>query len=194
MQYDSCADEQSGPGDAGVYAICDTTAGRCYVSASPHIAACLTAHLNTLSTDTHPCEALQAAWNADGASTFEFTVLELVDQRPQLRAREQHWLNILCPLGLYNSEHCPHQSRRGEPLDDGSTARPTDHTVTASVQINSATGEQRAITPDECRAVLQLRPRARNVRRRVLAKAYMREHAESRVVLQSILEDWEHAF
>jgi hypothetical protein len=191
MQYEPYADEQS---DAGVYAICDTTAGRCYVSSSPHIAACLTAHLNTLSTDTHPCEALQAAWNADGASTFEFTVLELVDQGARLGACEQRWLNILCPLGLYNSEHCRHHSRRRESLGGGATARPTDHAVTASVQINAATGKQRAITPDECRAVFQLRPRVRNVMRRVLAEAYMREHAESRVVLQSILEDWEQAF
>ncbi len=39
-----------------------------------------------------------------------------------------------------------------------------------------------------------LRRRLRNVMRRVLAEAYMREHAESRVVLQSILDDWEQAF
>lgn len=69
-----------------------------------------------------------------------------------------------------------------------------DHAVTASVQINAATGKQRAITTDECRAVVQLRPRVRDVMRRVLAEAYMREHAESRDVPQPILEDWEQAF
>jgi hypothetical protein len=188
MQYEPYAD---GQGDAGVYAICDTTVGRCYVGSSPNIAACLTAQLNTLSTDTNPCEALQAAWNADGESSFEFTVLELVDPGAQLHACEQHWLNILCPLGLYNSDHCRHLSRRVAPLGGRPTARPTDHAVTASVQINAATGKQRAITPEECRSVFQVRPRVRNVMRRVLAEAYMREHAESRVVLQSILEDWE---
>ena len=73
-------------------------------------------------------------------------------------------------------------------------ARPIDHAVTASVKINAATGKQRTITPNECRAAFQVRPRVRNVMRRVLAEAYMREHAESRVVLQSILEDWEQAF
>jgi group I intron endonuclease len=191
MQYEAYADGQS---DAGIYAICDTTAGRCYVGSSPNLAACLTAHLNTLSTDMHPCEALQAAWNADGESTFEFTVLELVDHGAQLHACEQHWLNTLCPLGLYNSEHCRHDSRRGEPLGGRLTPRPTDHATTASVQINAATGNQRVITSEECRAVFQARPRVRNVMRRVLAEAYMREHAESRVVLQSILEDWEQAF
>jgi hypothetical protein len=191
MQYEPYADGQS---DAGIYAICDTTAGRCYVGSSPHLAACLTAHLNTLSTDTHPCEALQAAWNADGEGTFEFTVLELVDHGAQLHACEQHWLNTLCPLGLYNSEHCRHDSGRVEPLGGRLTARPSDHATTASVQINAATGKQRVITPEECRAVFQARPRVRNVMRRVLAEAYMREHAESRVVLQSILEDWEQAF
>jgi group I intron endonuclease len=191
MQYEPHADGQS---DAGVYAICDTTAGRCYVGSSPNIAASLATHLNTLSTDTNPCEALQAAWNTDGASTFEFTVLELVDQDAQLQACEQHWLNILCPLGLYNNEHRRHDSRLGEPFRDRPMARPIDHAVTASVKINAATGKQRTITPNECRAAFQVRPRVRNVMRRVLAEAYMREHAESRVVLQSILEDWEQAF
>jgi hypothetical protein len=191
MRYESHADGQS---DAGVYAICDTTAGRCYVGSSPNIAACLTAHLNTLSTDTHPCEALQAAWNANGAGTFEFTVLELVDHGAQLRACEQHWLNTLCPLGLYNSDHRRHDGRRGEPLSGCLTPRPSDHAMTAYVHINAATGKQRVITPEECRVVFQSRPRVRNVMRRVLAEAYMREHAESRVVLQSILEDWEQAF
>ncbi len=190
MRHQTPADALSG---AGVYAIRNTLTGACYVGASANIAACLSARRRLLRTARRHCAALQAAWNADGAGAFECTVLELVAHRAQVPASVHYWRNTLCSLGLYNASHSRHSGRRA-PLHGGRVAagpRGHVHVETPAIHINAATGVQRLITQEACRVVFQSRPLVRNVLRRVLADAYLREHPESHAVMRSILEDWE---
>ncbi len=190
MQQASHVDAPSAP---GVYAIRKTQTGACYVGSSANIAEHLAMHVHLLSIGTHNCAALQAAWNADGEAAFEFTVLELVDEIAQLPACERYWLNTLCPLGLYNAGHDMHPDRLPEPRVDLVASAPSDpaHVKTTYIHVNAVIGAHRIITQEECREVFQSRPLVRNVLRRVLAEAYMRDHPESHEVMQSILEDWE---
>ena len=188
----ACADM---PGGAGVYAIRHQHTGRCYVGSSSHIADQLTAQVQALNAATHECAALQAAWDADGEAAFEFTVLELIEHLAQMPACERHWLHTLCPLGLYNAGHNGHSDYRIAHRDMRAAARPSDpvHLQTAYIHVNPFTGKQCNITQEECRTVFQSRPLVRNVLRRVLAEAYMREHPESGDVLRAIVEDWERS-
>jgi GIY-YIG catalytic domain len=181
------------PSEPGVYAIRNTRTGTCYVGSSANIATHVATHIHRLSVDTHDCAALQAAWNTDGEAAFEFTVLELVTHLAQLPACERYWVNTLCPLGLYNADHSLHPGRLPEVGGDLSAPPTGDpaHVKTPYIRVNAVIGVQRSITQEECRAVFQSRPLVRNVLRRVLAEAYMREHPESHEVMHSILEDWE---
>jgi hypothetical protein len=181
------------PSASGVYAVRHALTGTCYVGSSAHIAEHVATQIHLLSVEMHNCAALQAAWNADGAAAFEFTVLELVDHLAQLPACERYWVNTLCPLGLYNAGHDMHPVRLPELGGDPVASPPREpaHVTTTYIRVNAVNGAQRSITQEDCREVVQARPLVHNVLRRVLAKAYMREHAESHEVMQSILDDWE---
>jgi len=190
MRHTTPADALNG---AGVYAIRNMLTGASYVGACVNIAACLSARGHLLRAARRHCVALQAAWNADGTDTFEFAVLELVAHRAQVPASVRYWRNTLCSLGLYNASHSRHSGLRAPPHAESVAAEPRGpvHVETPAIHINGATGMQRFITQEACRVVFQSRPLVRNVLRRVLAEAYVREHPESHTVMQSILEDWE---
>ena len=188
MRHKTPADALNG---AGIYAIRNTLTGACYVGASINVAARMGAPWRLLRAARRHSAALQAAWKADGPGAFECTVLELVAHRAQLPTAVHFWRNALCSLGLYNTSHSGHSARRA-PLHSGPVAAERRvHAETPAIHVNAVTGMHRLITQEACRVVLQSRPLVSNVLRRVLAEAYLREHPESAVVMQSILEDWE---
>lgn len=188
MRHKTSADVLSG---AGIYAIRNTLTGACYVGASIDIAARMGAPWRLLRAARRHSAALQAAWNADGQGAFECTVLELVAHRAQLPAAVHFWRNTLCSLGLYNTSHSRHSARRAPLQGRRVAAERRVHVETPAIHVNAVTGMHRLITQEACRVVLQSRPLVSNVLCRVLAEAYLREHPESAVVMQSILEDWE---
>jgi hypothetical protein len=181
------------PYSPGIYVLRHTRTGMSYVGSSANIAKSYTRMVQMLSTGTHGCATLQAAWNADGATAFEGTVLELVEHVVQLPASERYWLNTLCPLGLYNANHSLHVARPPGPAGELVASPPGDraHVTTAHLHVNAMTGAHHVVTSDECRAVYLARPLVRNVLRQVHAEAYLHAHPDSQEVMRAILADWE---
>ena len=54
-------------------------------------------HLNMLRFNKHHSDYLQKAWNKYGESSFEFIILEEVDDINQMLVREQFWIDTLNP-------------------------------------------------------------------------------------------------
>jgi hypothetical protein len=190
MRQESSADIPNRP---GVYALRHRHTGTSYVGSAASVAEGVNRALQLLRTGEHGCAALQAAWNIDGAATFEYTVLELVQHVVQLPAAERYWLNTLCPLGLYNIDHHLHRARLSAITGarDSSSLDDQAHVTTSHLQVNAVTGVHRVVTAEECRTVYLARPLVRNVLRQVSAEAYLRAHPDSQDVMRSILEEWE---
>lgn len=77
----------------GVYGITLLLDGRVYSGSSVECEARLRHHRNDLRRGIHPNPYLQAAWNKYGENNFLFEVVEKVQDKIWLRAREQAWIN-----------------------------------------------------------------------------------------------------
>jgi group I intron endonuclease len=80
-------------GASGIYQIRNTATGKVYVGSAVHIGRRWSLHKRRLNAGKHHSQRLQNAWVKYGPEAFEFTVLEVVADTPQLLAREQHWLD-----------------------------------------------------------------------------------------------------
>ena len=78
---------------AGVYAILNISTGRRYIGSSVHIAGRWSDHLSRLKRGNHHCSDFQKDWTFFGPEGFGWQILEVVEDRSELIAAEQRWLN-----------------------------------------------------------------------------------------------------
>lgn len=88
----------------GIYAIENALTGCLYVGGTTKtFAERWKAHRNLLNKGAHYTTLLQEAWERDSADAFGFRVLEVVEDRTQVAARERYWMEELQPA--YNSSY-----------------------------------------------------------------------------------------
>lgn len=82
--------------DSGIYSIENKINGKTYIGSSVNLKRRLNCHLVLLSTNRHPNQKLQRAWNKYGSKNFVVDVLEYLQPTKEiLLAREQHWIELL---------------------------------------------------------------------------------------------------
>lgn len=89
----------------GIYLIRNTVSGRVYVGSSVDIPHRIRTHKALLKAGKQCSRTFQASWLKHGAASFEFSILELVENQSDLIAREQHWIDTLhatCPDRGFN--------------------------------------------------------------------------------------------
>lgn len=82
------------PGQPGVYAIRNLRTGAFYVGSTRDLRRRFAGHRGALRRGRHQTATLQAAWNEDGETAFEFTVLEELPQfvgHARLNDAEKLW-------------------------------------------------------------------------------------------------------
>lgn len=79
----------------GVYQIKNKLNNKIYVGSSVNIEQRIKAHQKALNTNSHNNHYLQNAWNKYGESNFEFSVLEIVEDRLKLREIEKNYIHKL---------------------------------------------------------------------------------------------------
>jgi group I intron endonuclease len=88
---------------SGIYTITQISTGRVYVGSAVNLAARWQHHRWCLRSGKHGNSRLQRAWNKHGADSFEFFVVEAVEDKALLRQREQVWLDAAFARGnCYN--------------------------------------------------------------------------------------------
>jgi group I intron endonuclease len=80
---------------SGVYHITHGASGKHYVGSSGDVTRGWRNHRRALERGSHHSRLLQSAWTTYGAHAFEFAVLEAVECREDLIAREQLWMETL---------------------------------------------------------------------------------------------------
>jgi hypothetical protein len=95
------------PRPMGVYRVHNTTNGKALIGTSRDLPSALNRHRAQLRIGGHPNRRLQAGWNASGADTFNFEVLDTLspsdqpdyDPTDDLQVLEKMWLQKLAPTG-----------------------------------------------------------------------------------------------
>jgi len=89
----------------GIYAVRCAAAGRVWVDASRNLGAAQTGLWFMLRNGSHINRALQEVWNAHGEGSFQFEILEKLDQdlapmaaADELKRRKKHWLAQLSAI------------------------------------------------------------------------------------------------
>jgi group I intron endonuclease len=85
----------------GIYVITNTINGNQYVGSAKDIYVRWRIHKSNLKYQIHHSTHLQRAWEKYGANAFTFAVIERVDDLSILIAREQHYIDTMCPV--YNT-------------------------------------------------------------------------------------------
>jgi len=85
------------PSDSGIYKITNTINGHLYVGSAVNLRNRHNQHFNGLKRKDHGNPHLQAAFNKYGESAFVFTVIEIVEHKENLIAREQFFIDALNP-------------------------------------------------------------------------------------------------
>jgi group I intron endonuclease len=93
---------------AGIYAIQNAIDRKIYIGQTINLERRRYLHFWQLRRGIHPNPHLQAAWNRDGRESFEFRILECI-QEGMLDIREQEWI----------SYHSSDQREKGYNLDSG---------------------------------------------------------------------------
>jgi group I intron endonuclease len=92
---------------SGIYVIRHTATNRLYVGSALSIKKRCNQHKRDLNANIHDNQRLQRAWSKYGSESFEFSVLEYVDDPSCLLQREQHWIDILTAAIKPNYNICP---------------------------------------------------------------------------------------
>lgn len=88
--------------NSGIYKITNKNNGKFYIGSSKHLDRRWWEHQNDLIKNEHINPKLQHAWNYHGKNSFEFTILEKVDET-KLFEREQFYLDMFKPSQIgYN--------------------------------------------------------------------------------------------
>lgn len=82
---------------SGIYQITNQVNGKRYIGSAVNLKRRWQEHLKTLRRGEHENEHLQHAYDKYGEESFEFSVLECVDDTSQPILREQHYLDTLKP-------------------------------------------------------------------------------------------------
>ena len=90
--------------NSGVYIIHNNKNGKIYIGSTVDIRKRWRTHKSLLCRDKHSNTHLQSAWNLYGEASFEFGVLEYLDDPEELHLAEQFWMDIYRLEGkaLYN--------------------------------------------------------------------------------------------
>lgn len=83
---------------SGIYKIVNKANGKCYIGSAVHIATRWSGHKSRLSKGTHHSPKLQNAWGKYGSDSFVFEVVELVENKLDLIAAEQRWIDFVKPF------------------------------------------------------------------------------------------------
>lgn len=81
------------PNAPGIYAIRNTVSGRIYIGSSGLLRKRVRQHNSELVRGIHKNPKLQHSWSLHGEHCFEFFVVEYVDNKEDLIAREQYWID-----------------------------------------------------------------------------------------------------
>lgn len=110
------------PDICGIYAITHRHSGTMYVGSSSRIRQRLNTHRYELKCGIHSNPHLQRAWNKYEAESFDFSILELVDDVTMLHVREQFHLDEHRPK-VYNVGTVAASPMRGYQLSDQQRVR-----------------------------------------------------------------------
>lgn len=80
---------------SGVYQIKNLVNGKVYIGSSVNIKARWAAHKSSLRKNLHHSAALQRAWNKYGSDSFEFSILEIVDNKENIFERETFYVDAM---------------------------------------------------------------------------------------------------
>jgi len=83
------------PKKSGIYCIRNKANGKAYVGSAINLQKRRNTHLRRLRDGKHVNAPLQSAWKKYHEESFEFVILEFVDDRASLVQREQHWIDSL---------------------------------------------------------------------------------------------------
>jgi group I intron endonuclease len=92
------------PYPSGVYCVLCVPTFRLYVGSTKNLTHRAAQHFRSLEEGTHHNRELQYHFDAHGASSFSFVVLEYVPDLDRLGEAEQRWLNRLLPRA-FNHQH-----------------------------------------------------------------------------------------
>lgn len=79
---------------SGIYKITNKTTGKIYIGSASNFCVRWSTHYNMLIKNNHENEYLQNAWNKYGKDDFIFEIIEYVEDKNKLLAREQYWLDF----------------------------------------------------------------------------------------------------
>ena len=84
---------------SGIYAIRNTVNNKHYVGSAVYLTQRFCDHKKRLRARKHHSIKLQRAWNKHGEESFSFEVLQLVQEKKELIATEQEWIDRLNAAG-----------------------------------------------------------------------------------------------
>ena len=155
---------------SGIYAIENTKNGKVYFGQSVNIKQRWSLHRSHLNRGIHRNRQLQAAWNEDGAGSFEFRVLEQCEPE-QLNDREQHYLdthmkqgncyNVLSesiPTHIRTAKRKPKKFRVWVTSDDKWVASVKAYTDSINVPMSDWVAEAMRWAMEDCDVELVFKP------------------------------------
>ena len=83
---------------SAIYAIVNNVTRDMYVGSSVGVKRRWSAHRNLLAKKCHYNSRLQRAHDKYGANAFDWEIVQFVDDKTQLIAREQFWMNFFAPV------------------------------------------------------------------------------------------------
>lgn len=78
---------------SGIYQIKNLANNKIYIGSAVNIKNRWKSHKSRLNLNKHHSIHLQRAWNKYGENSFEFSIIELVEEKTKLLDREQFWLD-----------------------------------------------------------------------------------------------------
>jgi group I intron endonuclease len=82
---------------SGIYAITNHATNSMYIGSAVNIARRWRVHKHYLNKGTHPSKHLQNSFNKNKSVNFSFEVVEFVEDKAKLIAREQVWIDFFNP-------------------------------------------------------------------------------------------------
>lgn len=79
---------------SGIYKLTNTVNGKVYVGSAVNLGNRKENHYACLRNNKHKNERLQHSWNKHGETSFEFSILEYVEDKNNLIEREQYWMDF----------------------------------------------------------------------------------------------------